>query len=68
MKNRDAHRLKFQAVPVSCTMELSGRPQTIESVLLSLFDHRYDGQILIDFRRGRPRVVSFPGLQHLPLT
>lgn len=49
-------------------VELTRDPQSFHALLEALYARRWDGQLLIDFRRGRPRQVGFPQVARVRLT
>ncbi|KKL64951.1 hypothetical protein LCGC14_2159850 [marine sediment metagenome] len=52
--------------PAALVLEFTKDPMSFPALIDALFDRRYDGQILLDFRRGTPRSVAFPQLTRIP--
>ena len=57
----------LQSSPADLVVQLTENPVSFAALLTVLYDRRYDGQVLIDLRRGRPRSVAFPRLDRVPL-
>lgn len=58
----------FSPSPAQLIVELTANPRNFAALLEALYTARWDGQLLLDFRRGRPKSAAFPQLVRVPLT
>ncbi len=61
-------RFLLVSTPTELVIELTKDPLSYRTLMDMLLDRRYDGQILVDFRRGLPHAVAFPQLTRVALT
>ncbi len=61
-------RFLLVSTPTELVIELTKDPLSYRTLMDMLLDRRYDGQVLVDFRRGRPHSVAFPQLTRVALT
>ncbi len=60
-------RFTLTSSPAELVVELSRNPRQFNDFMQLMLDRDFTGQVLLDFNRGRPRMVAFPSMRRVPI-